>query len=165
MLRSIGRLPPSKACRLEARTTAKISTIRGRLSKDQYDIILGHRRYLLREIELQERKRTAHLAAPYREETRKIVEDIIRDKRVYQGFQGHNVGYKGNNGLKRTDGMMNGVAIRRQVADEDNDADINPKRRRYHVSQRDIMDWVSISFLICPLYVLNLRYHSEGHYY
>jgi len=150
MLRSISRLPPSKAFQLEARAKAKIGTIRGRLSKDQYDIILRHRRYILREIELQERKRTANLAAPWKETTRQIVSNIIQDKRVHRGFQAQNVGYKGDNGLKRTDGMMDGVPpIRRPVADEDNDADVNPKRRRHHISHRDVMDWVSICSHIC----------------
>ena len=148
MLRSLSRLPLSKAATFEARTRAKIGHVRGHLSRDQWDIIRRRREHLRREIEREERKRVgqlaAHLAAPSRERTREIVERIIYDKSTYQEFRGQIADVKEGNGRKR---IRDTVSIRRDAVDDDIDADVNPKRqRRLPVIHRDTMDWVSILF-------------------
>ena len=166
MLRSLSLLPASRAARHEARAKAKIGLVRGHLSKVQYDALQRQRRSVERDIKLQQRLQTARLAEPYRETTRQIVVDIFQEKGFYQGFRGATAVCKGENGLKRTHGMMDGVvAIRRHAADKDIDADVNPKRRRYFpVICRDTMEWVSVPF-VSSLDISLTFHHLEDFYY
>ena len=139
MLRSLKRLRAPKAI--------KTGDVRGHLSGDQHDVLHLRREHLRRELERRERIRTAqltaYLVAPSREETQQIVARIIHDKNTYQEFRGQPEDGKGENGLKRTSGLL---SIRMDAVDEDTDADVNPKRqRRFPVIDQDTMDWVSIS--------------------
>jgi len=139
MLRSLKRLRVSKSI--------KIGDVRGHLSGDQHDALHLRREHLRREAERRERIRTAqltaYLAAPSREETRQIVARVIHDKNTYREIRGQPEEPKGDNGLKRTSGL---VSIGMDAVDEDTDADVNPKRqRRFPVIEEDTMDWVSIS--------------------